>query len=66
MATRLTLDQKKSFAEHSMQWGNGVFFGLVIAQAISVKPFDYAIAALGFLMLAAAYWIAYLLMKKRR
>jgi len=49
-----------------MQWGNGVFFGLVIAQAISEKPFNYTVGAVGFIMLAAAYWSAYLLMKKRR
>lgn len=65
MASRLTADEKKSFAEHAMQWGNGVFFGLVIAQAISAKPFDYLIAAVGFVLLAVAYWIAYLLMRKR-
>ena len=66
MAQRLTLDQKKSFAEHIMQWGNGAFLGLVIAQAVANKPFDYLLAILGFVAMAIAYWAAYLLMKKRR
>jgi hypothetical protein len=49
-----------------MQLGNGVCIGLVVGQAFLGEAFSYLIAGLGFILLATAYWVAYLLLRERR
>jgi hypothetical protein len=66
MLGRLSNEEKRSFAESIMQLGNGVCIGLVVGQAFLGEAFSYLIAGLGFILLATAYWVAYLLLRERR
>ncbi|HUN06255.1 MAG TPA: hypothetical protein PLQ56_06625 [Aggregatilineales bacterium] len=58
MVRKLKDTQRQSVAEKFMEWGNLVFAGLVIGQALSPTGFNLAIAFVGILLFALAYGIA--------
>lgn len=59
----LTADQQGRIAEKIMDWGNLIFAGLILGQALSEKPFDFQMAAIGGSGIIIAYALAIALMK---
>lgn len=64
MGRQLTQDQRGRIAEKTMEWGNLVFAGLVVAQMVpGTGPFRSVMVLVGIVSMAGAYALAYLLMK---
>ena len=60
---KFTPDQRGRIAEKVMEWGNLVFVGLVIAQAVPGGLFDFRVALFGVAGLVGAYFVASRMMK---
>jgi len=64
MTRRLSREQRRVFAEKTMDWGNLLFVGLVIGQLVpGTSPFRLVLFILGVLGMAGAYALAYFLLK---
>ncbi len=60
----LTGEQRETFAEKLMDWGNLVFVGLVIGQLVpGTGPFRLSMVFAGLVSIAVSYVVAYYLMK---
>lgn len=65
MAKPLTDDQRSKVAEKIMDWGNYVFTGLVISQALEGRPYAVARIIVGVVIMTVAYWAAVRLLERR-
>jgi len=67
MTQKLSETDKRSFAEKIMEWGNWVFGVMVLGQIVTLSQTgaSWILVIGGILFWVVAYWIAYLILKRR-
>lgn len=61
--SRREYENRGRLAQNIMAWGNLVFVGLVLAQALSFQQRDYLLAGTGAVLFVGAYLFAQQIMK---